>query len=189
MLHELIHSDLRLLQHLQTGVGHFGQIVGRDVGGHTHGNTRTAVNQQVGHPGGQYFWHGQGVVVIIDEIHCVFIEICQQFRGHFSHAHFGVAHRGGRVSVNGSKITLTVYQKVAHREILSHAHYGLVDRAITMGVILTNDVTDHTSGLNIRTIMNVIQLVHGEQRAFMHGLKAVTHVRERTANDDAHSVI
>ncbi len=58
-----------------------------------------------------------------------------------------------------------------------------------MGVVLTDNVTDHTGGLLIGLVPVVVQLVHGEQYAAMHRLEAVAHIRQRPPNDHAHGVI
>ena len=58
-----------------------------------------------------------------------------------------------------------------------------------MGVVLTHDVAHHPGRLHVRPIKGVVELVHGEQHATMHGLQAIAHVRQRPADDDAHGVV
>src|SRR5690606_15994871 len=47
-LHEIIDAAFRVTQYIQAAVDHLGQVVGRNIGGHAHRNTRAAVHQQVG---------------------------------------------------------------------------------------------------------------------------------------------
>ena len=140
----------------------------RNVGGHTHSNARAAIYQQVRHPRRQYVGHGEGVVVVVDEIHRVFVEIGQQLRSHLCHAHFGITHRRWRVGVNGAKVSLAVDQQITHREILSHTHHGFVHRAVAVRVIFTNHITHHASRLNVRPVMSIVEFVHSEQNPFVY---------------------
>src|SRR5690606_14830169 len=45
---QFINRALGVAQAVQTAIDHFSQVMRRNIGGHTHGNTRAAVNQQVG---------------------------------------------------------------------------------------------------------------------------------------------
>ncbi len=52
-VHEVIHAGLRIVQQHLQGIAQFPEIVRWNIGGHAHGNTRRAVEQQIGHLGGQ----------------------------------------------------------------------------------------------------------------------------------------
>jgi hypothetical protein len=105
------------------------------------------------------------------------------------HAHLGVAHRRRRVAVHRAEVALPVDQHVAHRERLRHAHDGVVDRGVAVGVVLTDDVADDAGGLLVGLVPVVAELVHREQHAAVHRLEAVAHVRQRAPDDDAHGVV
>ena len=92
------------------------------------------------------------------------------------HANFGVAHRRGRVSINGAEIPLAIHQWVAEREILRHANNRVVDGRIAMRVVFTDDVTNDSRGLFIRFVPVVIQLVHGEQDPAVDRFETITDV-------------
>ena len=128
VLHQLIHIDVRVLQGRQTTRDHLTQVVGRNVGGHTHGDARRSVDQQIGDPGRQHRRYLLGAIVVVDEIDRFLVEISEQGMRNFRHANFGVAHGGSRVAVDRSKVALPVYQGVAQREILSHSHDGVIHR-------------------------------------------------------------
>jgi hypothetical protein len=51
-------------------------------------------------------------------------------------------YRGGVVSVDRSEVALAVHQHVAHREVLRHAHDGVVDRLVAVRVVLADHVAD-----------------------------------------------
>ena len=54
-LHQLRHGRLGAVQQVQAGIDHFPQVVGRNIGGHTHGDTGGAIEQYIGHPSRQNF--------------------------------------------------------------------------------------------------------------------------------------
>ena len=189
VLHQLIHIDVRVLQGRQTTRDHLTQVVGRNVGGHTHGDARRSVDQQIGDPGRQHRRYLLGAIVVVDEIDRFLVEISEQGMRNFRHANFGVAHGGSRVAVDRSKVALPVYQGVAQREILSHSHDGVIHRRITVRVILTNYIADHACGLFVGLVPVVIQLVHRKQHSAMHWLQTVSDIRQGATDDHAHGVV
>jgi hypothetical protein len=56
-------------------------------------------------------------------------------------------------------------------------------------VVLTDHVTDDARGLLVGLVPVVVELVHGEQHAAVHGLQAVADIGQRAADDHAHGVI
>ena len=124
---DVVHR-LPVLEHVDQRVADFAEIMRRDVGGHADGNPRRAVDQQVGDVGRQDGWFLQRAVEIVGEIDGVHVDVDEQFLAHFGHAGFGVAHGCRAVAVYAAEVALTVDQRVAHREILRHAHQRLVDR-------------------------------------------------------------
>ena len=112
VLHELIDFDIGVLQCCQTPRHHLTEIVRRDIGRHTNGNTRRAVYKQVGHPRWQHCGDSLSAIVVVDKIDCFLVQVCQQGMCNLGHANLGVSHRRSGVSVNGAKITLAVYQRV-----------------------------------------------------------------------------
>ena len=57
-----------------------------------------------------------------------------------------------------------------------------------MGMILTYDVTDDTGGFFMRPVIGIAQLGHGVQNTPVHGLQAVTGIRNGTAYYDRERV-
>ena len=189
VLHELIHVDIWVLQRRQTARDHFAQIVGWDVGGHSHCNPRRSVDQKIGHPGGQHRRYLLGAVVVVDKVDCFLVQVCEQGMGNFGHANFGVTHGGGRVAVYRAKIALSVYEGVPQREVLRHSHDRVVHRRVAVRVVLTDHIADHARRFFIGLVPVVIQFVHREQHSAMHRFQAVADIRQGAADDHAHGVI
>ena len=187
--HQFIDAAAGLGDQRQAGVDHFAKIVRRDIRGHAHGNTRGAVDQQIGHPGRQDLGNLLRAVVVIDEIDGLFVEIGQQRMGDFGHANFRVAHRRGGIAVDGTEVALAVDEGVTHGERLRHAHNGVVHRRVAVGVVLADHVADHAGGFFVGLVPVVVELVHGEQHAPVHGLEAVADIGQGAAHNDAHGVV
>jgi hypothetical protein len=187
--HQAVDIDVRVVDQGQAGIHDLAQVVRRDVRRHAHGDAGAAVDQQVRYARRQHRRDLLRAVVVVDEVDGFLVEVRQQRVGDLAHADFGVAHRRGGVAVDGAEVALAVDQHVAHGERLRHAHDRVVDRRIAVRVVLTDHVTDDAGGLLVRLVPVVVQLVHGEQHAPVHGLEAVAHVGQGPPDDHAHGVV
>ena len=178
-----------IAQHVQRAVDHFGDVVWRNIGRHADGDTGRTVDQQVGDTRRQYRRFLFLAIVVGHEVDGVLVDIGQQFAGDLVQAALGVTHGGGGVAVDGTEVTLAIDEHVAQRKILRHAHQGVVDRRIAVGVVLTHGFADHAGALDVRAIPHVVHFMHREQDAAVHRLQAVTRVRQGAADDHAHGVI
>jgi hypothetical protein len=116
-------------------------------------------------------------------------DVVEEVHGQGLEASLGVPVRRGVVSVDGSEVALAVYERVAQGEVLHHAHEGVVDRRVTVRVVLAQDVSHHGRALLVRTVGHEPQLVHRIEDAAMHRLESVSHVRQGALDDDRHRVV
>ena len=58
-----------------------------------------------------------------------------------------------------------------------------------MRVILTDDVTDDASRLDVGTVVGVAQFPHGEQGAAVHWFEAVADIRQGPADNHRHGIV
>ena len=119
--HQLLRGHIGLIDQRHTAVDHLAQIMGRNVGGQTHGDAARAVHQQIGIAARQQIGFLLGIIKVQVEIHGVLIDILQHDHGELGHARLGIAHRGGAVAVDGTEVTMAVHQHGAHHEGLRHA--------------------------------------------------------------------
>ena len=187
--HQLVDGRLRVAQQVQAGVHHFVEVVRRDVGGHAHGDAAGAVDQQVGQPAGQDQRLLLAAVVVGAEIDRFLVDVGQHLVRDLGQPDLGVAHGRGVVAVDRAEVALAVHQHVAHREVLRHAHDGVVDRLVAVRVVLADHVADDAGRLLVGPVPVVIELVHRVQHAPVHRLQAVARIRQRAAHDHAHGVI
>jgi hypothetical protein len=141
-LHQLVDRRPRVLQQVQAGVDHLVEVVRRDVGGHAHRNAGAAVDQQVGQPRRQHRGLLLRAVVVGREVDRLLVDVGQHLVRDLGQADFGVAHGRGVVAVDAAEVALAVDQHVAQREVLRHAHDGVVHRRVAVRVVLADHVAD-----------------------------------------------
>ena len=138
---------------------------------------------------GQNFGLVFAFVVVGLEVDGFFVDVFEQRGGDAGEARFGVPHGRGRIAVDGTEVALAVDQRVAHRERLSHADQGVVDRGVAVRVQLTHDVADYAGGLLGGPVMVQAHFLHHKKDAAVHRLEAVADIGEGAADDHAHGVI
>ncbi len=94
VLHQVGQLRLRVVQHADRGIDYFPQVVGRNIGGHAHGDAGGAVDQQIGEPGGQYPGFLPALVEVRVPVHRVLLDLPQHFVGDLGHAGLGVTVGG-----------------------------------------------------------------------------------------------
>src|SRR5690606_8036122 len=188
-LHEVLKVRVGVVDQKHKAVHDLPQVVGRDVGGHPDGDAGGAVDEQVGNPGGQHRRLLQRVVEVGDEIDGVLVDVPQHLHGQLREAGFRVAHGRRRVAVYGAEVAVAVHQRVAEVEVLGHAHHGVVDGGVAVGVVFTHDVADDARRLAVLPVGPQAQLVHAVENPPLDRLEPVPHVRQGPVHDDAHRVI
>ena len=81
-------------------------------------------------------------VVVRREVDGVHVEVAQHLHRDPGQPGLGVPHGSGRVVVDRAEVALAVDQLVAHREVLGHAHQGVVDGGVAVGVVLADHLAD-----------------------------------------------
>ena len=189
IIHELIDAALRVIQQQLQGIAQFTQVVGRNIGGHTHGNTRAAVEQQVGNLARHDRRFLKGVVVVGAKIHGVLVQVVQKLLGKLGHTHFGITHGSSGITINGAEVALPVHQGIAHGKFLRHTHQCVVHGRVAMRVIFTDNVTDDTCGFFVRTVVVVGKLVLSKKNTPMNRLKAIARVRDGAPYNDRKGIL
>ena len=161
----------------------------RDIGGHTHGNAASAIDQQVRHPRWQHNRLMFRAIIVGLEVYRPLVEVGQKRFGGLEHPHFGVAHGRRHIAVDRAEIALTIDQNHAHREGLRHTDHGVIDGRVTVRVIFTDHVTDDAGRLAIGPRRAIALLVHGKEDAAVHRLEAVSRVWQGAADNHTHRIV
>ena len=189
MLHKFFNGDIGIVDIGNTTIKHLAKIVGRHVGGHTYSDTVRAIDQQVGYFGGEHSGFLTVIVVSRHHIDSVFVDIGEHFVGNLFHASLGVTHGSSAVAIDRAKVTLPIDKHVAHSPWLSQTHHGAIHRRVAVGVILTKHLTDHSSRFLIRGVIEKTHVVHGIEDTTVDRFQTVANVRQRTGNNNRHSII
>jgi len=185
-LQQLPYGHLGFVHDLDDGVAQLPQVVGRDAGGHAHRYAAGSVGQQVGKTGRQDHRLLARALVVVREVNGVQLDVCEHLRAGRAETGRRVAHRRGGVCVERAEVALAVNERIAVTERLPHAHEGVVDGNVTVGVVVPVGVADYLAALAVLGAGAEAQLVHGHEYAPLHGLEAVARVRQGAADDDAH---
>ncbi len=188
--HQIPDRDLRIFDQHHQSVDHLAQVVRRDVRRHADRDAGGAVDQEVGNASRQHQRLGLRAVIVRTPVHRLLVDVvADHLLGELGQTHLGIPHGRRVVAVERAEVALAVHERIAHGEVLGHAHHRVIDRRVAMGVIFTHDVADDASRFLVRPVRAVAALPHAIQHAPVHGLHAVAHVRQRTADDHAHCVI
>ena len=158
------------------------QVVRGHVGGHADGDAGGAVDQQVGERCREHVRLGELVVVVGDEVHHVLVEVVRQGQRGRRQPRLGVP-RSCRAVVERAEVAVPVDQRQPQREVLRHAHHGVVDRGVAVRVQLAHDLAHHAGALDVAAVRAQAHLAHHVQDAPLHRLQAVAGVRERPRID------
>ena len=143
----------------------------RNRGRHAHRNTFGAVDQNIRHLHRKHLGFLLGLVEIRNKIHNILVQIRQiRLLRDLLQTCFGVSHRRGPVPFDGTEIAVAVDQRQSLLKILGHDHQGIIDRAVTVGMIFPHRITHDTSTFAVGPVITDPQLVHVVERPALHRL-------------------
>ena len=187
--HDLIQTGIGVIQQQIHRVNDFAQVMGRDIGCHTNGDTGTAVHQDIGEPAGQNRRLLQTVIVVGAEVDGFLVDVGEHHSGDLAHLGFGISVCCRRVAVHRTEVAVSVHQRVTHGEVLCQTHQGIIDRSITMGVVPSQYSTDCIRAFAVSLLRREAVFIHGIENPAMDRLQAVPHIGQGTAHDYRHRII
>ncbi len=188
-LEQLLARGVRVLQRPQRARRHLAEVVRRDVGGHADRDADRSVDQQVGEARRKDDGLLRLPVVVVLEVDGVFFDVAHHLERERSHLRLGVP-RGGRALVaGGAEVALAECERVAQRPRLDETHERVVDRGVTVRVVLPHHLADDAGALRERLVGTESAVVHAVDHAAVHGLEPVLDARQRATDDDAHRVV
>ena len=93
------------------------------------------------------------------------------------------------VAVHGTEVALTVDEGIAHHPRLGEPDHGVVDRRVTMGVVVLQHLADDRRALLVPRPRGHPLLEHRVEDATLHRLEPVADIRQGAADDDAHRIV
>ena len=189
VLHQRVDGDVGIVDEGAAGVDHLAQVMGRNVGGHADRDSARPVDQQVGKLGREHRGLALGLVVVGPEVDGVLVDVLKQGMGGAGQPRLGIAHGRRPVAVHGAEVALPGDERQTQRKVLGHAHHGVVNGAVAVGVVFAHDLADDARRLAEGAVVIVAALLHGIEDPPVHRLEPVAHVGQRPADDYAHGVI
>ncbi len=144
VFHQPFNADVFVVNVCQAAVDDFRQVMRRNVGRHTYGDTGRTVHQQVRDFCRHDVRDFLRAVIVVDEINRLFFEIGHQLMSDLRHTDFRITHRCGGVAIDRTKVTLAIDQHITQGERLRHTYDGVINGGITMRVVFTDYVANDT---------------------------------------------
>ena len=188
VFHQFFTGDVRILRHRVDCSTDFAQVVRSHVRCHTHSNTRRSVHNHVRERRREHQRFFERFIVVRAHVDSFFFKIFEHEGTEIVHFRFGVTHGSRAVTVDRTEVTLTKHQRITQREVLRHSGKSFINSRVTMRVVLTDNITHDTGGLDRSLVRNHAQLVHTVHHAAVHGLKAIARIRQCTSDNNAHRV-
>src|SRR5919112_2010856 len=188
VLCDLLVIQVRVVYQGYRRVDDLAEVVGWDLGGHTHRDAIRPVDEQVGEPRRQDLGLLQALVEVRNEIHRVGIYVPQHLSRHAGEPGFCVPHRARWIAVHAPEVTLAVHERVSEGEVLGHACQRVVDRLVPVRVVLAHDVSNHRRALAVRPVGLQAEILHSVENAAVDGLQAVSRVGQGARDYHAHGV-
>ena len=161
-----------------------------DAGGHTYSNSVGSVYQKVRDSYRKHYRFFLGLVEVRHKVHNVLIKIFQKnLLGQLLKTCLCVSHGCGSVSLNGTKVSMSVNQCTTFLKFLRHDYKSIINRTVTVRMIFTHGISYDTGTFTVRAVVTDAQLIHIVKGPALYRLQSVTYIRQRSGNDNAHGVI
>ena len=134
-IHQIVEFDMRIIDHRDSAVDNFGEIMGGDVRRETHCDTRCAVDEQVRKSTGQHIGFFQGIVEIQAVGNGIFFKIAEHLLRDGSETRLGITHRSRAIAVDRAEIAVPVNETFAHIERLRESDQSVVNGGVAVGMI------------------------------------------------------
>ena len=182
VLQQPIQRQLAIVQERHQRGADFLQVMGRNIGGHPHRDSRRPVDQQVGKLGRQNLGLKGGRGIVWAQVDRLIAELAQECLGDRSQPAFGVPHGRRRVAVDRAEVAVSFDHGVTQAERLGHPHQRVVDRLVAVGVIGLHDLANDGRRLDVTAIGREVQVrPHRIENAPLHRLQAVANIGQRGA--------
>ena len=188
---EILGGGLRIVDQAHHGVADLTEVVRRDVGGHADRDPARPVDEEVGKQRRHHrrLAHTWDVREVRAEVDSILLDVVDEAHRHRRHARFGVPVCGRRITVDRSEVPLPVDERIPHHPRLGKADERVVDRRVTVRVVLAENLTDDRGALLVASPGGHAGVEHRPEDAALRRLQPVANVRQRAADDHAHRVV
>ena len=187
--HQILNRRLWVVDEHQRAVDDLTHIGRGNVRRHADRNAARAVDEKLRKLRRKNRRLFQRFIVVRYEVHRLLVDILEHELCNLRHANLGIAHRCRGVAVDRTEVAMTVGKHMAHGKVLCHADDSIVDRAVAVRMILTQDFANDTRRFLIRLRRAHAGFLHRVENAPMHRFQAIAYIRQCTSDNDAHRVV
>ena len=156
---------------------------------HSYGNTGASVYQKRRNPCRENNRFSSFFIKVRRKVNRIFIYIFKQNICKLAHSCFRISVCSRGISVHGSKVSVTVYERVSHGKILSKSYHSVIYGCISVRMISTYNITYGCSRFKERLINGKVFFIHRIEYSSVYGLQTVSDIRQSSAHDYAHCII
>ena len=161
VLHQVSGGQFVILHVGFDGIDDFAEIMRRGTCHHADSDTVRTVDKEIRQTDRKNSWLFLCLVKVWHEVYNILVKIRQEnFLSDFLETGFGITHGGGTITFDGAEIAVAVYKRHAFLKILSHHNKGIVNGAVTMGMILTHGIADDTGAFTVWLVIADSQFIH-----------------------------
>ena len=188
VFHQFFHRALGVIHTVNRCVDDLTEVVRGNIGRHTNRNTHRTVYQKVGETGRQNRGLLQAVIKVGHHGNNILIKIAHHFICNLIKTCLGITVSSRAVTVYRTEVTVSLNQRIAHREVLRHTNHCAVNSRVTVRVIATEHVTNGGCRLAERLGVHKSVLIHCVEDTASTRLHSVTHIGKRTRHNNRHRV-
>lgn len=84
---------------------------------------------------------------------------------------------------------MAIHKHFSHDERLSHAHECIVHSLVSMGMVFTKNIANHSCTFPEGLVVDQLQIVHGKQYSAVDRLQPIASVRKSSPHDHRHRIL
>ena len=145
-----------VVDNFYNSMNHLSQIVRRNVCCHTNSNTGCSVYQKIRIAGRKHRRLFLSLIEVWYKINGIFIDVCEHFHGNFTESCLCISHRSSTVTVDRTKVSMTINKRISCRPVLCHVDQCSVDGTVSMWMVFTHGITDNTRTFSVWFVRSII---------------------------------
>ena len=142
----------------------------RDICCHSDRDTGSPVYKKVREPGRKYGRLLLCLIKVWNKVNGIFVNIRQHFYRDLTESRLRISHGSSTIAVDGSKVSVAVYEHITHRPSLGHIYQSTVDGTVSVRMIFTHGIADDTGTFSVRLIRTIVQFRHGVKDTSLYRL-------------------
>ena len=90
------------------------------------------------------------------KVNGIFIDVREHLHGNFTKSCLCISHCSGTVTVDGTKVSMTINKRISCRPVLCHVDQCSIDGTVSMWMVFTHGITDNTRTFSVWLVRSII---------------------------------